>query len=161
MICVQSAPSGTIRDMSPERRPRIPEDLGVRIDAIRGATSFESFVRDRLSELVTTHAEKDPKGMWRVVGEGGAVIAKDLPKRRAETHAKALATLAQAYNTMLDLMEQVDGIEFYDEYARYADRLHKMGDEIAARYLPGPDPLKTGIPAALSPSTGKRPRGVR
>jgi hypothetical protein len=42
---------------STDRRPRIPRDLAVRIDALRGNTPFEPYVR-RLLEAKVSETEK-------------------------------------------------------------------------------------------------------
>lgn len=52
MTCTQLVPTGTVWDMSPERRPRIPEDISARIDAARGRVPFERYVRDLLMEAL-------------------------------------------------------------------------------------------------------------
>lgn len=59
MTCIHMAPTGTMWDMSPERRPRIPEELAERIDAARGAVPFERYVRDILADAVSPGTSRE------------------------------------------------------------------------------------------------------
>lgn len=110
LVLDMMVPSGTVRYMTSERRPRIPADQAEFIDSVRGDRSFESFVRDALWLATATYVvEPDPdvKGRFRIRNDG-TVIAGNLGERQAQYGREDIAHCARAINSLAILEDNLE-----------------------------------------------------